>query len=98
MCLAKQNFAGISLKFFSNLDSVSLKQDSDNGFILNYIFITRRKHVVGAHKNRLNETVLMSTHNICLTRRILENNHNFIVTILTCLDLFLIINIALRSW
>ena len=35
-----------------------------------FIYFSTKTYVVGAQKNRLNETVLSSTHNICLHRRI----------------------------
>ena len=33
-----------------------------------YFYFSTKTYVVGTQKNRLNETVLLSTHNLCLNR------------------------------
>ena len=35
-----------------------------------FIYFSTKTYVVGTQKNRLNETVLLSSHNICLNWRI----------------------------
>ena len=42
-----------------------LQDFSQECVTINYFLISQPKHVVGTEKNRLDETVLLSTQNIC---------------------------------
>ena len=52
----------------------------------NLFYFSIKTYVVGTQKNRLNETVLLSTQNKCLNRWV-KNNYNYTLKKIPYLDL-----------